>query len=197
MAWTIIRSGPYAETLSDHMRPVFANDTATFQLPLGEEGEMPFVSLVDFGAYIDWAISHPQESRGLDFGIAIEHAGLKKLAAAFTAATGKKANYRPIPVEAWHEVAWANLPQKGQTKIGFKTVKDQSGLNQSYELNFTNWFNLYKASAGNKGLITRDYAFLDKILPTRAKTMEEWMKREGYTGERIAVLKESDSSNMN
>ncbi|KAH8645773.1 hypothetical protein BX600DRAFT_390857, partial [Xylariales sp. PMI_506] len=193
MAWTIIRSGPYAETLSDHLGPVFEKDDAVFQLPLGEDGEMPFVSLVDFGWYVDWVLSNPDKSRGLDFGIAIEHAGLKTLAAAFTAATGTKATYRDIPVEAWNKVAWANLPQKGQTKVGFKSVKDQSALNQTYEQNFTNWFNLYKASTGNKGLIKRDYAFLDEILPTRVKTVEEWMKREKYTGEKISVLKEADS----
>ncbi|KAH8881899.1 NAD(P)-binding protein [Thozetella sp. PMI_491] len=195
MAWTIIRSGPYAETLSDHMSPVFEEDgTARFQLPLGEHGEMPFVSLPDFGLYVDWALSNPDKSRGLDFGIAIEHAGLKALAAAYTAATGKKATYLAIPVEAWHQVAWASLPQKSQTKIGFKSVEDQSALHQTYEQNFTNWFNLYKASTGNKGLIQRDYEFLDQILPTRVKTMEEWMKRENYTGEKLAILKETNSN---
>ncbi len=194
MAWTIIRSGPYAETLSDHLRPKFQEDgTAVFQMPLGD-GEMPFVSLVDFGKYIDWALSNPDESRGLDFGIAIEHAGLKTLATAFTAATGKKASYQAIPIDLWHKAAWAGLPRQGQTKIGYTVVGNENALNQSYEQDFTNWFNLYKASIGNKGLIQRDYAFLDRILPSRAKTMEEWMKREGYTGERVAVLKDSKST---
>lgn len=194
MAWTIIRSGPYAETLSDHLGPVFQDDgTAVFQLPLGEEGGMPFVSLVDFGWYIDWVLSNPDKSRGLDFGIAIEHAGLKTLAEAYTAATGKKAIYRDIPAEAWNRAAWANLPQQGQTKIGFQSVRDSSALNLTYEQNFTNWFNVYKASAGNNGLIKKDYDFLDKILPSRMKTMEEWMRRAEYTGEKIAVLKGSQS----
>lgn len=194
MAWTIIRSGPYAETLSEHLGPVFQEDgTAVFQLPLGEEGEMPFVSLFDFGWYVDWVLSNPDKSRGLDFGIAIEHAGLKTLAAAYTAATGKKAIYKDMPVEAWNRAAWANLPQKGQTKVGFQSIKDPAALNQTYEQNFTNWFNLYKASTGNKGLIRKDYGFLDEILPSRAKTMEEWMKRDGYTGERVAVLKGAES----
>ncbi|OIW35568.1 NAD(P)-binding protein [Coniochaeta ligniaria NRRL 30616] len=193
MAWTIIRSGPYAEMLSDAMGPVFQEDgTAVFQIPLGEEGEMPFVSLVDFGWYIDWVLSNPDKSRGLDFGIAIEHAGGKTLAAAYTAATGKSAIYRDIPAEAWNSVAWANLPQKGQTKVGFLSVKDPNALIQTYDEDFAKWFNLYKASTGNKGLIKRDYGFLDEILPSRVKTMEEWMKREGYTGEKIAVLKRRD-----
>jgi hypothetical protein len=54
---------------------------------------------------------------------------------------------------------------------------------------FTNWWNLYKASAGNKGLIRRDYQFLDKILPGRAKSVGDWMKKEKYTGERVSLVK--------
>jgi predicted AAA+ superfamily ATPase len=103
------------------------------------------------------------------------------------------ATYSDIPVEAWNAAAWANLPEKGQTKVGYQSVKDSSALNQTYEQNFTNWFNIYKASAGNKGLIKKDYGFLDEILPSRAKTMEEWMKREAYTGEKIAILKGAES----
>ncbi|KAJ9143318.1 NAD(P)-binding protein [Pleurostoma richardsiae] len=190
MAWTIIRSGPYAEMLNEALRPhQEPGGTYVFALPLGENGEMPFVSLESFGWYADWALSHRKEARGLDFGIAIEHVGLEKLAKAFTAVTGKKARAQPIPVQAWNEVAWAELPKKGDTKIGFASVKDDNALHMTYAQNFENWFNLYKASAGNKGLIQRDYEFLDRILPTRAKTIEDWMRRQDYTGDYKSVLK--------
>lgn len=192
MSWTIIRSGPYAEVLSEATGPQFTPDgTAVFALPLGEEGQMPFVGLDDFGHYVDWVLSNPEESRGLDFGIAIEHAGLKELAAAYTAATGKPAVYKDLAVDDWNEAAFAKLPRGPETKIGFVSVQDDNALTLTYRQNFTNWFNLYKASAGNKGLITRDYDFLDRILPGRDRSMEGWMRRTGYTGEKKWVLKSS------
>lgn len=39
-------------------------------------------------------------------------------------------------------------------------------------------------------LVKVDYAVLDDILPTRIKTLSEWMKLVGYTGERHPVLKD-------
>lgn len=189
MTWTIIRTGPYAETLSESLRPRLAEDgTPTFALPLGEEGQMPFVSLADLGRYVDWALGHPDEARGLDLGVGIEHAGLRELAAAFTAATGRPAAYRDVPVDAWNDAMWAALPSGPETKVGYVSVRDDGALNLTYRENFTNWFNLYKASAGNKGLITRDYELLDRILPDRHRSMEDWMKRTGYTGEAKSVL---------
>lgn len=190
MSWTIIRSGPYAEMLGEALRPRFTPDgTAIFAIPLGEEGQMPFISLEDFGKYVDWALSHPEESKNLDFGIATEHAGLKELAAAYTAATGKPASYKAISDDEWHKVAWEKLPNGPDTKIGYLSVKDDNVLNLTYKQNFTAWFNLYKASAGNKGIVKRDYEFLDKILPGRYRSVEDWMKGTGYTGELKTVLK--------
>lgn len=34
-----------------------------------------------------------------------------------------------------------------------------------------------KASGQNQGLITRDYALLNKILPLKVKNVGEWMKK--------------------
>jgi hypothetical protein len=47
---------------------------------------------------------------------------------------------------------------------------------------------LYQASAGNVGLIRRDYKLLDEILPTRVKSLEEWMRKVGYSGEKENTL---------
>ncbi|KAK6068785.1 aromatic amino acid aminotransferase [Seiridium cupressi] len=123
MDWTIIRSGPYADMLSELFQPrITPESKAVFALPLGADGQMPFVSLSDFEQYVDWALSNPVESKGLDFGIAIEHADLKELAAAYTGATGKPATYEAIDIDDWHKVAWENLPDgprhKGRLSIG-------------------------------------------------------------------------------
>lgn len=163
------------------------NGSLNFQLPLNE-GAIPFIHLGDFGKYVDWALSNPDKSGQLDLGIATEHATGAQIAEACAKVTGKPANFVNIPVEAWNSVAWKSLPQGQDTKIGFQTVKDNNALLMTFGENFAHWWNLYKASAGNMGLIQRDYAILDKILPDRVKSVEEWMKIVGYTGDKQDVL---------
>lgn len=189
MAWTIIRSGPYLQLLSAVLAPAKSSDeTLLFQLPLAD-GSIPFIHLGDFGKYIHWALSNPDQSTYLDFGIATAHVSGNQIAEAFTAYSGKPAKYVDIPIAHWNAVAWKNLPKGKDTKIGFQTVKDENALLMTYGENFENWWNLYKESAGNKGLIQRDFAFLDKIVPDRLKSLEEWMKEVQYTGEKKEVLK--------
>ena len=73
MAWTIIRSGPYMELLSAVLAPSKqADGTMLFTLPLGQ-GAIPFIHLDDFGKYVHWALSNPEQSNHLDFGIATAH----------------------------------------------------------------------------------------------------------------------------
>jgi hypothetical protein len=56
--------------------------------------------------------------------------------------------------------------QRARTpKFGFNCVKDDNHLQLTPEQNFTNWWNLYRASGGNNGFITWDYEQLDRILP--------------------------------
>ncbi|KAF2671004.1 NAD(P)-binding protein [Microthyrium microscopicum] len=175
MAWTIIRSGPYLQMLSLVMTPTKEEDgSATFNLPLAD-GAIPFIDLDDFGKYVHWALSHPSQSTGLDFGIATAHVSGNELAETFAAHSQKAAKYNDIPAQYWNAEAWQYLPKGPETKIGFQSTKDDSTLTMTYGENFTNWWNLYKASADNKGLITRDYEFLDKIVPDRTKGLKEWM----------------------
>lgn len=188
MKWTIIRSGPYMELLSAIMAPSEESDgTMVFQIPL-DDGAIPFIHLGDFGRYVDWAFSNPDQSSGLDFGIATAHVSGEEIAQAFSRHSGKPTKYVNIPAEAWNAVAWKSLPNGRDTKIGFQTYKDGNLLGMSYGDNFANWWNLYKASANNQGLIQRDYEFLDRILPDRVKSLGEWMDKVGYTGEKEDVL---------
>jgi hypothetical protein len=188
MAWTVIDSGPYMETLSEIFAPKAAeNNGVAFYLPLGT-GAMPMVHLDDFARYVHWAYQTPGQSNGLRLGIATAPVSGQGMASAFTAVTGKSAKYVDIPINMWLEKAFGELPNGPNTKIGYRTAHD-SALLQTYAENFTNWFNLYKASSGNTGLLRRDYARLDKILPDRVKSLEEWMRKAEYKGEYKSVLK--------
>ena len=64
----------------------------------------------------------------------------------------------------------------------------------TYGDNFANWWNLYKASGGNQGLIQRDYGFLDTIVPDRLKSLPEWLEKVKFTGEKSEVLKLQEST---
>ena len=183
MAYTIIRSGPYMEDLYDVVPPTLNEDgTYVFQLPLAD-GAVPFIHLDDFGPYVDWAFSHPAESNRMDFGIATAHVSGAELADVFARVTGQAAAYVDVPIDAWHAAAWAGLPQGPDTKIGYKYT-DPGALLMTYRENFGNWWNLYKASAENKGLIQRDYDLLDRLHPERVKSVEGWLVKTGWKGEK-------------
>jgi hypothetical protein len=59
------------------------------------------------------------------------------MVSAFTAVTGKAAKYVDIPISAWLEKAFGQLPNGMNTKVGYRTAHD-SALLQTYGENFTN-----------------------------------------------------------
>ena len=143
-------------------------------------------------------IFHPSESNGLILGIATTHFSGPELAQAFTTVTGHQAEYIDLPAEEFVQTRFGDLPNGVNTKVGIASVKDTNALLMTFGENFTNWWNLYKASADNNGLIQRDCALLDRILPDRVKSAEEWMRKVNYdankrlvikTGERMAMVK--------
>lgn len=184
MKWTIITSGPYIEMLNEFLLPsppTETNPALQFTLPLGT-GSVPFIHLDDFGRYLHWALTHGSRSNGLTFGIAIAHVSGPELAAAFTAATGRPAVHEDSPIGEWLEAHFSGLPNGVDTKIAAQSTSDQATLTLSVGQNFENWWNLYRSSAGNEGLIRRDYAFLDEILPDRVRSAEDWFRKVNYQG---------------
>lgn len=135
---------------------VDTDDTYLFRLPLGN-GVISFIDLDDFVSCVHWALSNQGQSNGMDIGVATTHMIGLETASALTAATGKPTKYFDLPIGTWLADTWTKLPKGPDTKVGFLSVKDDKALLQTYGENFTNWWNLYKASAGDKGLIRRDY----------------------------------------
>jgi uncharacterized protein YbjT (DUF2867 family) len=178
MAWTVIDSGAYIETLSEIFAPKAAeNDGVAFYLPLGD-GAMPLTHLDDLARYVHWAYQTPARSNGLRLGIATAHVSGQDMASTFTAVTGKAAKYVDMPISAWPEKAFGQLPNGMNTNVGYRIAHDSARL-QTYGKNFTNWFNLYKASAGNTGLLKKDYALLDKDLTGRGGQVAGGVDEEG------------------
>lgn len=182
MTWSIMRSGPYIEMLSTILAPrVEADGTHLFRIPLAE-GAIPFVTLGDFGKYAHWVFSHTAEAADMDLGIGIDHVSGGQLAEAFTTATGKQAKYVNVPLEVWVDKAFEKLPNGKNTKIGFAGTTDPNTLSLTFAENFSAWWRVYQACADNRGLIVKDYAMLDKLVPGRVKSIDQWFRETGYTG---------------
>lgn len=184
MKWTVLSSGPYADQLWDVRAPTIEEDgTHVFSLPLGPTGAMPFVSLPDMARYAVWILDNPSLSAGIELGVAIAHVTGSELAEAFTKVTSKKARWDDVPLEA----ALARLPP-GRIGASMSPGFDDP-TNYTAAEHFGPWFSIFRDSGGNTGCWKRDYETLDKILPDRERTIEEWMRREKYDGKHKPVLK--------
>ncbi len=53
----------------------------------------------------------------------------------------------------------------------------------SFERNFTGFWNIWRETRANSGVIKRDYKLLDEIHPTRIKSAEEWFRQEAEKGD--------------
>jgi uncharacterized protein YbjT (DUF2867 family) len=183
MAWSVLTSCLYVEGLSDFLRPFPDTndpDTMVFAVPLGD-AKCPLIYLEDYGAYARWIFDNPSRSKGLELHVGTEDIAWKDVAAAFTAVTGKKAVYRDVTLNEYFKMAIWPSPD---AVVGHSARPDDPTLFTVRE-NFSGFWNTWKDN-----LTKRDYRLLDEILPTRLKSVREWMEKTGYTGEPEPVLKD-------
>ena len=110
-----------------------------------------------------------------------ENVGWEYLAKTFTETTGEKAVYKDITLDQLFASGVFPVPDG---KVGHSVGHEDPAL-QTYRENFSCFWNSWKSD-----LVKVDYALLDEILPTRVKTVGEWMRLVGYTGEKRSVLKD-------
>ncbi|KAK4622172.1 hypothetical protein CLAFUW4_07210 [Fulvia fulva] len=162
------------------MSPVVEDGVVTWRVPLGE-GAVPHVALEDYEVYVRWLFDHQEEANGLDLEAAIEHVHYHDLAAAFAKVTGKPAQYTDTSLEEY----WTSGPLAqggaGGAPAGY-TADSKDSATMTIKENFTGFWNLWKHSGGNKGVVKRDYALLDKMHPERIKSAEDWFRREDQRG---------------
>lgn len=151
------------------------DDVLTWRVPLTPEGAIPHIALDYCGYYVRWLFEHPQEADGLDLEVAVEHVHYADLAKAFAKATGHKARFIDTDWDSY----WAegSLAPGADRPAGLQAdLKDPATM--TLRQNFTAWWNLWRASGHNSGVIQRDYALLDRIFPGRIKTAEEFLRRQ-------------------
>lgn len=188
MNWSILCSGPYIEALSESYTPELVEGIFTFKLPLAE-GAMPYIHLDDLGLYALWIFTNPEQSRGLNLEIGTVHASGNDIAAAFTATTGQPARYEAVELQGFLTKQFGSMPRGADTIIGEDFAPGDKSL-MTYRQNFTAWWEIYRACGGNTGIIKRDYEPLDRILPGRVRSVEEWMRKVKYTGDKKPLLKQ-------
>ncbi|KAH7306142.1 hypothetical protein BKA65DRAFT_578297 [Rhexocercosporidium sp. MPI-PUGE-AT-0058] len=189
MRWSILTSCLYVEGLTDLLRPRVGvvkeegeQETLAFVAPLGK-GDLPLIYLEDYGAYARWMLDTPERSTGLDLYVATEDIPWDKLATDFTEVTGKKAVYVDLTLDEYFSPSLGIFPNP-EAVIGKSAVNPNDTTLVTVRQNFSGFWNSWKDN-----LSKRDYALLDDILPTRVKSVKEWMIKTGYTGEYEPVLK--------
>ncbi|RFU27147.1 hypothetical protein B7463_g9191, partial [Scytalidium lignicola] len=183
MAWSVLTSCLYIEGLSEILRPFpDPNDPSTlvFAVPLGD-GDCPLIYLEDYGSYARWILDNPSRSNGLELHVGTEDIAWKDLATAFTEVTGGKAVYKDVTLDEYFKLGIFPDPE---ALIGHSANPKDSTLFTVRE-NFSGFWNTWKYN-----LTKRDYQLLDEILPTRVKSVKEWMQKTGYTGKAESVLKD-------
>ncbi|KFY13482.1 hypothetical protein V492_03242 [Pseudogymnoascus sp. VKM F-4246] len=183
MAWSVLTSCLYMEGLSEVLCP-FPDpedpNTLVFAAPLGT-AKCPLIYLKDYGDYARWMLDTPARSNGLVLHVATEDISWDDLAKAFTEVTGKKAVYKDVTLDEYFELGAFADPE---AKVGHSVTENDPTLFTIRE-NFSGFWNTWKDS-----LTKRDYKLLDEILPTRVKSVKEWMEKTGYKGEPASVLKD-------
>ncbi|KAH6999340.1 hypothetical protein EDB80DRAFT_583185 [Ilyonectria destructans] len=153
---------------------VTGEEILTWRVPLTPDGAVVHVALDDCGFYVRWLFDNPDEADGRDLEVALDHVHYHDLAKAFERVTGHKARFVDVDFETyWREGSLSHIADKpagaaaGGADVANMTVKQ----------NFTGWWNTWRASGYNKGVIKRDYDLLDKIFPGRIRTAEQFLRK--------------------
>lgn len=186
MGAALFTTGPYIEmAISSHtiMTPTVENGTVTWRVPLAD-GAVMHVALDDCEYYVRWLFDHPEQANGLDLEVGIAHIPYSELAEAFEKVTGHPAKYVDTDMETYWNTG--NMARAKDTSSGYNSdLSDPAAM--TFRENFTGFWNVWRHSGGNNGIIQRDYDFLNKIHPNRIKTAEEWFRNEDAKGKRLGM----------
>ncbi|KAI0436722.1 hypothetical protein F4803DRAFT_556729 [Xylaria telfairii] len=181
MRSALFTTGPYIEMTigrNTPFPPTVEDGAAVWRAPLAQ-GAIPFTALDDVGVYVKWLFENAEgEADGLDLEIGIEHVTFAAYVAAFEKVTGKPARWIDGDVDAHLDAIWG----PGVERPAGYNADPNDPATMTLRRNFTAFFNLWRASGGNSGVIRRDYALLDRIHPGRIRSVEQWMRRENEKG---------------
>lgn len=185
MRAALFTTGPYiamAVGARTPMSPRVEDGIVTWRVPLGQ-GAVAHVSLDDCEYYVRWILDNQDRANGMDLEVAIDLISYDDLAAAFTQVTGHPARYIDTSLEEY----WTTGPMgQGKVPAGYNSDPNDTAT-MTLRDNFTGFWNMWKRSGGNTGVIQRNVKLLDEIHPGRAKTAAEWFRREEEKSARLGL----------
>lgn len=178
-------TGPYismAIGLGTPMTPAVEDGVVTWRVPLGK-GAVAHVDLDDCGYYVRWLFDHQDEANGANLEVAIDLIAYGDLARAFEKVTGHPARFIDVDLDTY----WTSGPMgTGNISSAYNSdISDSAAM--SLRQNFTGFWNIWRYSGNNQGLIQRDFQKLDSIHPNRIKSAEEWFLREEERGIKLGL----------
>ncbi|KAI0455705.1 hypothetical protein F5B21DRAFT_523184 [Xylaria acuta] len=181
MRSALFTTGPYIEMtmgLNTPFQPRVEDGVAVWRVPLAG-GAVPFTALDDVGVYVRWLFDNADgEADGLELEVAVEHATFEAYVRAFEKVTGRPARWVDVDLREHMDAIWG----PGADRPAGYNADPADPATMTLRQNFTAFFTLWRGSGGNKGVIRRDYKFLDRIHPQRIKTVEEWLRKENEKG---------------
>lgn len=186
MGAAIFTTGPYIEmsiAKATIFTPSIEDGVVTWRVPVGD-GAVVHVALDDCEHYVRWMFDHPERSNGMDLEVAIDHVHYADLAAAFEKVTGHPARYIDTDLDTYWKTG--NTAAAADSGSGYNSdPKDPAFM--TFRQNFSGFFNMWKYSGGNTGVIQRDYRLLDEIHPSRIRSPEEFFRREDARGRELGL----------
>lgn len=186
MGAAVFTTGPYIEmsiSMATIFTPTVEDGVVTWRVPLGQ-GAVVHVALDDCEHYARWLFDNTKRSNGLDLEVAIDHIPYAELAAAFEKVSGHPARYIDTDLDTYWKTG--NVAAAANTGGGYNSDPNDPAF-MTFRQNFTGFFNMWKYSGGNKGVIQRDYKLLDEIHPTRIRSAEEYFRQEDARGKRLGL----------
>ena len=184
MRAALFTTGPYMDMALSALTPVSpqierdgdtGEEVVTWRLPLTADGAVAHTSLDDCAYYARWLFDHHEEADGMNLAVGIGHIHYDDVAKAFEKVTGRKARFVEVDFETYF--THGGFAKMADMPTGYMVDKDSAAA-MSVRDNFTGWWNTWRASGGNKGVVTRDYKLLDEIHPGRVRTVEDFLLKE-------------------
>ncbi|KAI1825018.1 hypothetical protein F4861DRAFT_538472 [Xylaria intraflava] len=174
-------TSPYIEMTLHKANPVFPvveDGIATWYSPLND-GAIPFTCLDDCGVYVKWLFDNADgEADGMDLEVGIAHITFEEYARAFTKVTGKPARWINNKIDDQITRVWG---PKAEGPAGYNADPSDPAT-MSLRRNFRAWYTLWQNCGGDNPVLKRDYALLDRIHPTRIRSVEQWLRHENEKG---------------
>ncbi|KAL2061876.1 hypothetical protein VTL71DRAFT_7254 [Oculimacula yallundae] len=204
LPWTVLHGGVYAQMLSSLLAPALIEPDGNegegvyeFAAPIGSAGTIPFVDVDDYGVRTRYVLEHPEECVGKTIGWAPWYTTYPELVKAFESVTGKRALLRDCSQNEWFERLKAYVDPETSLPIGSDRMdgerKEEGKMMGTFTFreSFGAWWNLWRDYDKIRDLDSEAEVerWSDMVAPGRARSLEEWMRRSGYTGKFAEVQK--------